>query len=145
MIKEAKRRGWKNCLIFEDDCVFEEGFTDKVKMCIEELKDLEWDIFYMGGEPNNICESVSPNLAKCLSGMYGTHAYAINESFYDRMINTPYTHGVIDTLYLNQSDRTYIVAKELLAWQDDDFESDLWGGKIKREKQYRETYKKWIQ
>jgi GR25 family glycosyltransferase involved in LPS biosynthesis len=28
MIKEAKRRGWKNCLIFEDDCVFEEGFVD---------------------------------------------------------------------------------------------------------------------
>ena len=26
----------------------------------------------------------------------------------------------------------------------DDFESDLWGGKIKREKQYREMYKKWI-
>ena len=27
---------------------------------------------------------------------------------------------------------------------DDDFESDLWGGKIKREKQYRDMYKKWI-
>ena len=145
MIREAKRRGWKNCLIFEDDCVFEEGFVDKVKVCIEELKDIEWDIFYMGGEPNGICESVSPNLAKCLSGMYGTHAYAINESFYDRMIKTPHTHGVIDTLYLNQSDRTYIVAKELLVLQDDNFESDLWGGKIKREQQYRDTYKKWMQ
>ena len=77
--------------------------------------------------------------------MYGTHAYAINESFYDRMIKTPHTHGVIDTLYLNQSDRTYIVAKELLVLQDDNFESDLWGGKIKREKLYKDTYKKWIQ
>jgi GR25 family glycosyltransferase involved in LPS biosynthesis len=145
MIKEAKHRGWKNCLIFEDDCLFEEGFADKLKICIDELKDIRWDIFYMGGEPNDICESISPNLAKCLGGMYGTHGYAINESFYDRMINTPYTHGVIDTVYLNQSDRTYIVAKELLVLQDDNFESDLWGGKIKREQQYRNTYKKWMQ
>jgi hypothetical protein len=52
---------------------------------------------------------------------------------------------VIDTVYLNQSDRTYIVAKELLVLQDDNFESDLWGGKIKREQQYRDTYKKWMQ
>jgi len=145
MIKEAKSRGWKNCVIFEDDSVFVDGFIDKVKICIDELKDMEWDIFYMGGEPNGICESVSTNLAKCLSGMYGTHAYVINESFYDRMLNTPYEQGVIDTLYLNQSDRTYIVAKELLVLQDDNFESDLWGGKIKREQQYRDTYKKWMQ
>ena len=145
MIREAKRRGWKNCLIFEDDCIFEEGFMDKVKICIEELKDMKWDIFYMGGEPNGVCESVSTNLAKCTAGMYGTHAYAINESFYDRIINIPHSIGVIDTLYMSQPNRTYIVAKELLALQDDNFESDLWGGKIKREQLYKETYKKWIQ
>jgi hypothetical protein len=145
MIREAKRRGWKNCVIFEDDSIFVDGFIDKVKVCIDELKDIEWDIFYMGGEPNGICESISTNLAKCLSGMYGTHAYVINQSFYDRMLNTPYEQGVIDTLYLNQSDRIYIVAKELLVLQDDNFESDLWGGKIKREKQYKDMYKKWMQ
>jgi GR25 family glycosyltransferase involved in LPS biosynthesis len=39
MIREAKRRGWKNCVIFEDDCVFEDGFVDKVKKCIDEGKD----------------------------------------------------------------------------------------------------------
>ena len=36
-------------------------------------------------------------------------------------------------------------AKELLVLQDDNFESDLWGGKIKREKQYKDMYKKWMQ
>jgi GR25 family glycosyltransferase involved in LPS biosynthesis len=145
MIKEAKIRSWKNCLIFEDDCVFGEEFIDKVKICINELKNIHWDIFYMGGEPNGVCESVSVNLAKCTAGMYGTHAYAINESFYDRIINTPNMNQVIDSLYINEKNRTYIVAKELLVHQDDDFVSDLWGSKFKREELYRETYKKWIQ
>ena len=87
MIKEAKRRGWKNCVIFEDDCVFEDGFVDKVKKCIDELKDTKWDLFYMGGEPGGWCDSVGDNLAKCTAGMYATHAYIINECFYDRVLS----------------------------------------------------------
>lgn len=144
MIKEAKRRGWKNCVIFEDDCVFEDGFVDKIKECVEELKDIQWDIFYMGGEPGSWCDSVSDKLAKCTAGMYATHAYVINESFYDKVINLPYTMGVIDTIYMGMYTNNYYMSKELLAWQDDNFESDLWGGKIQREKQYRDMYKKWI-
>ena len=144
MIKEAKRRGWKNCVIFEDDCVFEDGFADKIKECIEELKDKKWDIFYIGGEPGGWCDSVSDKLAKCTAGMYATHAYVINESFYDRVIGLPYTMGIIDTIYMGMYTNNYYMSKELLAWQDDEFESDLWGGKIKREQQYRNSYKKWI-
>ena len=144
MIKEAKKRGWKNCLIFEDDCVFEEGFVEKVKLCIEELKHLNWDIFYMGGEPDNPCESISDNLALCKAGLYGTHAYVINESFYDKVIALNYNMGIIDTMYKSMSTNKYYMSKQLLAWQDEEFESDLWGGKMKREKLYRDTYKKWV-
>jgi hypothetical protein len=43
-------------------------------------------------------------------------------------------------MYMNN----YYVSKELLAWQDDEFVSDLWGGRIRREEQYRNSYKKWI-
>ncbi len=144
MIREAKRRGWKNCVIFEDDCVFENGFVDKVKKCIEELKHKEWDLFYMGGEPGGWCDSVSDNLAKCTSGMYATHAYVINETFYDIVLSIPHTIGIIDTIYMAMYNKNYYMSKELLAWQDSQFESDLWGGKLNREQQYRDTYKKWI-
>jgi hypothetical protein len=144
MIREAKRRGWKNCVIFEDDCVFEDEFVDKVKKCIEELKDKEWDLFYMGGEPGGWCDSVGDNLAKCTSGMYATHAYVINECFYDKVLSLNYNIGVIDTIYLAMYTNNYYMAKELLAWQDDEFVSDLWGGRIRREEQYRNSYKKWI-
>ncbi len=144
MIKEAKRRGWKNCVIFEDDCVFAEGFIDKIKKCIDELKDKEWDLFYMGGEPGGWCDSVGDNLAKCTSGMYATHAYVINKTFYDTVLAIPHTIGIIDTIYMAMYNRNYYMSKELLAWQDPEFESDLWGGKLDREQQYRDTYKKWI-
>lgn len=146
MIKEAKRRGWKNCLIFEDDCIFEPNFIQKMKECIVDLKSVEWDMFYMGGEPNSECYSITDNLAKCTTGLYGTHAYAINESFYDKILSIPYTSGVIDTLFLfyDRSNKKYLMSKELLAIQDEDFESDLWHGKIKRTKIYQEAYKKWI-
>jgi hypothetical protein len=144
MIREAKRRGWKNCVIFEDDCVFEDGFVDKVKKCIDELKDKEWDLFYMGGEPGGWCDGVSDNLAKCTAGMYATHAYVINESFYDRVLGINHNIGIIDTIYMAMYTNNYYMAKELLAWQDDEFVSDLWGGRIRREEQYRNSYKKWI-
>lgn len=146
MIKEAKRRGWKNCLIFEDDCIFEPNFIEKMKECIVDLKSIEWDMFYMGGEPNSECYSITDNLAKCTTGLYGTHAYAINESFYDKILSIPYTSGVIDTLFLfyDRNNKKYLMSKELLAIQDEDFESDLWHGKIKRTKIYQEAYKKWI-
>lgn len=146
MIKEAKSRGWKNCLIFEDDCIFEPNFIQKMKECIIDLKSVEWDMFYMGGEPNSECYSITDNLAKCTTGLYGTHAYAINESFYDKILSIPYTSGVIDTLFLfyDRSNKKYLMSKELLAIQDEDFESDLWHGKIKRTKIYQEAYKKWI-
>jgi hypothetical protein len=146
MIKEAKKRGLKNCLIFEDDCVFEPNFIEKMKVCVEELKQIEWDMFYMGGEPNAECHSISENLAKCTTGLYGTHAYAINECFYDKILSIPYTSGVIDTLFLfyDRNNKNYVMSKDLLVIQDEDFESDLWNGKIKRTEQYQEAYKKWI-
>ena len=144
MIREAKRRGWKNCVIFEDDCVFVDGFVNKVKECIEELKDKKWDIFYIGGEPGGWCDSISDRLAKCTAGMYATHAYVINESFYDRVLGLRYDMGIIDTIYMAMYTNNYYMAKELLAWQDGEFESDLWGGKLDRKEQYINTYKKWI-
>jgi hypothetical protein len=144
MIKEAKKRGWKNCVIFEDDCVFANGFIEKIKLCVEELKTLDWDIFYLGGEPDNPCEPISDNISKCPQGLYGTHAYVINESFYDNILSLNYNYGIIDTIYKAIGHNKYYMSKELLAWQDDEFVSDLWRQKINREKIYQDTYKTFV-
>ena len=48
IIKSAKEQGLKNVWILEDDCVFVDGFVEKAKKCLDELQNLEWDLFYLG-------------------------------------------------------------------------------------------------
>ena len=36
----------KNVWVFEDDCVFAENFIERAKKCIEDLRSVEWDMFY---------------------------------------------------------------------------------------------------
>jgi len=148
IIKMAKKNDWKNILIFEDDCIFCPGFMDKIDSCIEELKYHPWNLFYMGGEPNQVVLPLSKHLRLCPShgGIYGTHAYAINNTFYDRILKIdPIQYPAIDIIYLHQPDRTYILTKDLLVTQDDNSESDLWGGKVKRKETYELAYKMFVE
>lgn len=147
VIKQAKQGGLNNLLIFEDDCVFVSDFMSKMTVCVNELRDSQWDLFYMGGEPNVKCLPFSENLRLCpeTGGIYGTHAYAINSSFYDRVLEfNPYTSVSIDILYLHQSRRIYVLAKDLLAAQDDNSFSDLWGSYVKRANYYKFAYGNYV-
>jgi hypothetical protein len=93
------------------------------------LQNVEWDLFYLGGEPNNYCKSISDNLVQIENGgVYTTHAYAINHTFYDKMLNVkPNQVDTIDILYINYDthSRKCILSKKLLAVQDKSY-SDLW-------------------
>jgi GR25 family glycosyltransferase involved in LPS biosynthesis len=131
VIKLAKERNLENVLIFEDDCIFLDQFQEKAKKCVEELKNVEWDILYFGGEVNNYCTKVSENLVKVENGgVYCCHAYAVNKRFYDVILNVNVHHvDILDIFLLNYSynHRTYILSKELLAIQDGIF-SDIKNG-----------------
>lgn len=145
IIKSAKEQGLKNVWILEDDCVFVDGFVEKAKKCLDELQNLEWDLFYFGGEPNRESEPHSDLLAKT-NGAYGIHSYIINHTFYDKVINNTPTNLLLDVFLLNfnEADKIFYISKELLCLQDGNFESDLWGGKINRDQIYGEAYKKYI-
>lgn len=129
IIRMAKENGLKNCLIFEDDCVFLDSYKETIELCVSDLKEIEWDLFYLGGEPNNYCKSISKNLAQIENGgVYTTHAYAINHTFYDKVLNVKPNHiDTIDILYLNYDNtcRKAVLSKTLLAVQDKTY-SDLW-------------------
>jgi len=126
VIKIAKENKLNNVLIFEDDCVFLDGFKNELIKYVNELKSLEWDMFYLGGEPTNYCEKVTENLYWCnQGGMYAAHAYAVNNSFYDRIISFDPYNILIDMMYINTSNRKYFLGKNILAVQDTDW-SDLW-------------------
>ena len=131
VLKLAKERGYKNVLIFEDDCIFLENFENEAKKCVDELKNVEWDILYFGGEVNNYCVDVSENLVKVENGgVYCCHAYAVNKRFYDVILNVNVHHvDILDIFFLNYSSnsRTYILSRKLLAIQDS-IHSDIKNG-----------------
>lgn len=132
IVRTAKENGFKNCLVFEDDCVLLDSYKSKIQQCVDELKNIEWDLFYLGGEPNNYCKSISNNLAEMGQdgGVYCAHAYAINNTYYDTVLNfSPNQADVIDLLYLHYHGRC-ILSKELLAIQEDNIYSDLRGHKV---------------
>lgn len=145
MIRLAKERGWKTCLIFEDDCIFASDFSNKVRNCLPEIDKTDWDILYFGGEPNGLCNPISNSLALCTGGVYGTHAYAIHERFYDRVLNNMSFNLVIDSFYINFPNRRYLIFRDLLAWQDSEFFSELLGQYPPNKYElYSSAYKKFV-
>jgi len=145
LVKLAKEQNLKNVWILEDDCIFVDEFMEKAKHCIEELKQLEWDVFYFGGEPNRRAEPYSDLIVKTI-GVYGAHSYIVNHTFYDKVINNYSRNTLLDIFYLNfnEWDKNFYLSKELLCLQDGTSESDLWGGKIDRLENYNEAYKLYI-
>lgn len=125
IIKYAKENNLSNCLIFEDDCVFLETYAENIQSCVNDLKQINWDLFYLGGQPNNYCEKVTNNLFQIKNGgVYTTHAYAINHTFFDKVLNVdPYSVDTIDILYLNYdtNKKITILSKHLLCTQNESY------------------------
>lgn len=87
IIKDAKEKGYKNILIFEDDFVLSVEFNDILNKVITQLPD-DWDMLYLGGNTNK-CKNkikVSDNLFN-VDSVLTTHCYAINSSIYDKVLN----------------------------------------------------------
>ena len=145
IIRLARDKGYKNCMIFEDDCQFCDDFYNKAQECINDLKNFEWDMFFFGGEPNAECVGITNNIVKT-RGVYATHAYIINHTFYDKVLEMEFDRGIIDILYLNYptEDKKFFLSKELLCWQDDEDISDLWNCKKNSKLIYEKAYKEYI-
>jgi GR25 family glycosyltransferase involved in LPS biosynthesis len=68
-------------LILEDDVVFDDNFCYLYEELIEHIKNINYDMFYLGGKhwskPTNTMHG--SNIKKCVSTIF-THAYIINGS-----------------------------------------------------------------
>lgn len=99
IIRQAKQLGLPNVLIFEDDAMFADNIEEILQPAINQLTKFKWDFFYLGGRLIAPAKKVSPNLAKMI-GAYTTHAYAVSESMYDKIL--AYDHNkwkAIDVYY----------------------------------------------
>ncbi len=88
MVAEAKRRGYRNVLVFEDDAVFLDQTLSIVGDAVRDLEGRPWDLLYLGG---CVWSQSFPFLenTKVLqrpTGLTCTHAVAFNHTAYDLIL-----------------------------------------------------------
>jgi GR25 family glycosyltransferase involved in LPS biosynthesis len=91
VIQEAKNKGYKKILVFEEDAIFHKDFSLHFDKNINELKKIEWDVCYLGAMTWNRnpfpkvagCKNIEiPNRSTCTEGV------AYNESLYDYILKS---------------------------------------------------------
>jgi GR25 family glycosyltransferase involved in LPS biosynthesis len=144
-IKLAKERGLQNVWIMEDDVTFVPEFLSKAQDAVDELKVSEWDMCFLGGEPNRRSIPYSKHLVRT-NGVYGAHSYFVNHTFYDKLLKLNTDYKISDMIFLSMDEtiKKFFLTKEILCFQDDQFESDLWGEKIPRTDLYKHAYKLYV-
>lgn len=99
IIKDAKKKKYKNILIFEDDIIFHKNFNKEVTK-IKDIPD-DWALLYFGASQydwNNIKE-YNQNFYYA-NKTCGTFAFAINSKYYDDILNIIKNYEVpIDTYF----------------------------------------------
>jgi GR25 family glycosyltransferase involved in LPS biosynthesis len=144
IIQRAKLMQYKNVLIFEDDVFFAENLIQKLQKSINDLilQD-KWDMFYIGCNPFAY-KTVTENLSRSL-GSYSAHCYAVNNCFYDTILNIPFRElPIIDINYYNLSQNPknkIYMCSENLACQFPNF-SDIEGRFVDYIQIIQERYEK---
>lgn len=101
IIQEAKNLGLKNILIFEDDVLVIEKNINEIESSLNDLSNIDWELFYFGA-------TVDPNVGRLTKTTknivltnfaYTTHAYAINSSIFDFILDKAPFHPIIDVFY----------------------------------------------
>jgi GR25 family glycosyltransferase involved in LPS biosynthesis len=87
----AKYQKFKNVLILEDDVTFSPFILKELNACLEDLKQREWDMFFLGCNPVEPFYKVTDNLSKP-GGLYMVHAYAVNHTFYDKLLSFDFSN-----------------------------------------------------
>lgn len=90
----------KNALIFEDDIMFINDYKEIFEESQKELENLDWAIWYLGG---NICDTitqVSPHLGG-LTHAQSTHALAVNIKYIPTLLTIipRYYNVPLDLIY----------------------------------------------
>ena len=139
LLRIAKEKNYKNVLIFEDDlefCCDKETTEKHLNLSISDLPE-NWHMLYLGANLLRPTISVTDNISK-LNGAYAMHAYAVNSSMYDTIINYSDASGQrvpIDVITSElQKNHNCFCTKKLLANQTPS-RSNILGHEV----DYRET------
>lgn len=147
----AKENNLDNILIFEDDMVFNKNvdIIDIMNKTLEELKNVEWDMFFLGCLPLFKIEKCGDYLYQ-LFHLSTSHSYVVNKSCYDILLDFPFDKEMnIDMQFSNlagsQKKIKIYTPKFPLTFQIEDFSDiqQLNVGGI--EKHITERYARWTE
>jgi GR25 family glycosyltransferase involved in LPS biosynthesis len=102
VIKKAKELNYKSILVFEDDVNFINKDINLINETLNQLNTMDWDLFYLGATvtPKTKLIKKTNNIVKT-NFAYTTHAYAINNTVFDEIINNAPRFRIIDVFYSN--------------------------------------------
>ena len=84
VIEKARKLGWQNVLIFEDDAALDPRFSDNFKAYFPQLPP-NWDMLHFGANHMAAPIEISRNVLRITSAN-STFAYALNRSAFDSFI-----------------------------------------------------------
>ena len=118
----------KSAMVFEDDFKLIGDYTNILPAALKELEDLDFAIFYWGGNINGPIHQVTEHLGR-VTQCQSTHAMLINFKYIDQILVTiPCFYGMpLDLIYSNYiipNFPCYISAPEMIATQRGSF-SDI--------------------
>jgi len=96
VVQQAQEDGLKNLLILEDDVKFICQDQRLIKEALKELSEVRWDMFYLGSSSNSNFRKFSKYLLKPTSGVKATHAYALNSSVFQQIIDHKWVWQIPD-------------------------------------------------
>jgi GR25 family glycosyltransferase involved in LPS biosynthesis len=124
VLLRSKMMNYRNVLIFEDDASFDDNIVLDLADCVNELSNIEWDMFYLGCNPLEYYKDTD-NLGRVLRTTT-THALAINNRFYDNILtnsnffkNYPCIDGYYGHLGMNKNNKVYMSLKNLVTQKID--------------------------
>ena len=115
-IQNAKNSNLEYVLVLEDDAIFTDNCEEILINTLLEIKDINWDMLYLGANLYNPAYKISQYLIK-LTGAWCAHAYFVHNRFYDTILSLPHTKEM-DTHYgeLMQDNNIYMV-NPIIAYQ----------------------------
>lgn len=84
-IQDAKDKGYKNCLILEDDICFNDNHLHLMENVKYFIKFMEYDLFYLGGTFTERPENYADHIVR-IKGMWALQSIIVNSKAYDKIL-----------------------------------------------------------
>ena len=84
VLLRSKMMDYNNVLIFEDDALIDDNIHEDLTNCVNELRNIDWNIFYLGCNPLEYFKETE-FLGRVIRTTTN-HAYAINKNIYDNVL-----------------------------------------------------------